>query len=83
MKVYVPYGTLSILIKEDRRRPVWGAIKTRGLFMSYTVTLYDPRNGGRYFWERYLYYTKKEVRQLARKAHPGCKIQAITRTSFL
>ena len=51
--------------------------------MSYTVTLYDPKNGGRYFWPRYLYYTKKEVRQLVKQQYPGCEIRAITRTSFL
>lgn len=51
--------------------------------MSYTVTMYDPRNGGRYFWVRYLYYTKKEIKQRARQEYPECEIRAIKRTSFL
>lgn len=48
--------------------------------MGYTVSLYDSKDGGRYFWVTYLYYTKKEVRQLAKQEYPECEIISIERS---
>ena len=44
--------------------------------MAYLVYFFDKKEN-RFFFQKYLYYTKKEIRAKARIEFPGCKITSI------
>lgn len=44
--------------------------------MAYIAYFFDKKEN-RFFHVRYLYYTKKEIREKAKIEYPGCRITSI------